>query len=67
MTSVSDRDGNLEIYLLNIDRTGLTRLTNNSTDDIDPAWSPTEQIFGGITVSKPPVRLSQSNRLKSRR
>jgi TolB protein len=37
---VSDRDGNPEIYTSNVDGTDLRRLTNNSTPDFDPAWSP---------------------------
>jgi TolB protein len=37
---VSDRDGNLEIYVMNPDGTGQTRLTNNSAVDAIPAWSP---------------------------
>lgn len=32
-------DGNEEIYLINADRTGLTRLTNNSYNDSSPTWS----------------------------
>jgi Tol biopolymer transport system component len=37
---VSDRDGNAEIYTMNADGTGLTRLTKNSAGDYAPAWSP---------------------------
>jgi hypothetical protein len=37
---VSDRDGNKEIYLINTDKTGLKRLTNDSAADIDPDFSP---------------------------
>jgi Tol biopolymer transport system component len=37
---MSDRDGNAEIYLMNADGTGQTRLTNNSATDTSPAWSP---------------------------
>ena len=37
---VSNRDGNDEIYVMNADGSGQTRLTNNSFDDLDPAWSP---------------------------
>jgi Tol biopolymer transport system component len=37
---VSSRDGNDEIYVMNADGSGQTRLTNNSVDDADPAWSP---------------------------
>src|SRR2546427_10970660 len=36
----SDRDGNLEIYLMNPDGTNQTRLTNNSIVDDHPMWSP---------------------------
>ena len=36
----SDRDGNFEIYVMNADGTGQTRLANNPADDRDPAWSP---------------------------
>jgi Tol biopolymer transport system component len=34
----SDRDGNAEIYVINVDE--LTRLTEDVADDIQPAWSP---------------------------
>ena len=37
---VTGRDGNLEIYAMNADGSGKTRLTNNTADDSDPAWSP---------------------------
>jgi len=30
----------LEIYTMNADGTGLTRLTDNATGDLDPDWSP---------------------------
>jgi Tol biopolymer transport system component len=36
----SSRDGNSEIYLMNPDGTGLTRLTNTPENESDPAWSP---------------------------
>jgi TolB protein len=36
----STRDGNSEIYVMNADGTGQTRLTNNAFDDGRPAWSP---------------------------
>jgi Tol biopolymer transport system component len=36
----SDRDGNMEIYAMNQDGTGQTRLTNNAADDRGPAVSP---------------------------
>lgn len=37
---VSDRDGNSEIYVVNVDGTGLLRLTRDAGVDVDPAWSP---------------------------
>jgi WD40 repeat protein len=40
---VSERDGNPEIYAVNSNGTGLTRLTNAVTPDLDPAWSPDGQ------------------------
>ncbi|MBI2836667.1 MAG: PD40 domain-containing protein [Chloroflexi bacterium] len=36
----SDRDGNREIYIMNADGSGQTRLTNNPAYDADPVWSP---------------------------
>jgi len=36
----SDRDGDLEIYVMNADGMGLVRLTENSVPDWCPAWSP---------------------------
>ncbi len=35
----SERDGNLEIYVMNADGSGLLRLTNNPGKDGDPAWT----------------------------
>ena len=37
---VSERDGNAEIYAVNSNGTGLTRLTNAVGSDHSPAWSP---------------------------
>ena len=37
---VSTRDGNSEIYIMNADGTGVTRLTNNAAFDWAPAFSP---------------------------
>src|SRR3954469_3700262 len=36
----SNRDGNEEIYVMNPDGTGQTRLTNDPAGDFGPAWSP---------------------------
>lgn len=40
---VSGRDGNVEIYVMSADGTGVTRLTNNQVEDGGPAWSPDGQ------------------------
>jgi Tol biopolymer transport system component len=37
---VSTRDGDPEIYVMNADGTGITRLTNSLGNDVSPAWSP---------------------------
>jgi serine/threonine protein kinase/Tol biopolymer transport system component len=37
---ISDRDGNPEIYVMNSDGSGQTRLTNNTGYDSSPAWRP---------------------------
>ncbi len=39
----SKRDGNQEIYVINVDGTGLRRLTNHPAVDGRPAWSPDSQ------------------------
>lgn len=36
----SDRDGNFEIYTMNSDGGGLTRVTDNPAEDTHPTWSP---------------------------
>ena len=35
----SDRDGDMEIYLMNVDGSGVTQLTTNTASDICPRWS----------------------------
>ncbi|MGD8455683.1 MAG: hypothetical protein PVF83_04795 [Anaerolineales bacterium] len=37
---VSARDGNQEIYMMNVDGTGLKNISNHPTDEDDPSWSP---------------------------
>jgi len=37
---MSNRDGPLEIYVMNANGSGQTNLTNNPAGDSDPAWSP---------------------------
>jgi TolB protein len=37
----SNRDGNNEIYVMNVDGSGVRRLTNHPAGDIAPTWNPT--------------------------
>jgi hypothetical protein len=37
---VSIRDGNEDIYVMNADGSGQTRLTNDPANDLSPSWSP---------------------------
>lgn len=36
----SDRDSNIDVYVMNADGSGPTNLTNNPASDKFPAWSP---------------------------
>jgi len=36
----SDRDGTFHIYVVNVDGSGLVRLTNEAAGDLSPRWSP---------------------------
>jgi hypothetical protein len=48
-------DGSHEIYTVNPDGTGLTRLTTAPNDDIDPSWSPdgTKIVFASARNTNP--------------
>ena len=41
----SDRDGNTEIYLMNVDGSNVVRLTNNPASDTEPGWSPDDKLI----------------------
>ena len=41
MPFIQNRDGNFEIFTVNVDGTGLTRITNDPAQDGEPTWSPT--------------------------
>jgi redox-regulated HSP33 family molecular chaperone len=47
----SNRDGNIEIYVMNADGSGQTRLTTNAASDRFPAWSP-----DGLKIAKGELR-----------
>ena len=52
----SDRDGNIEIYVMNADGSGQTRLTNNSASDGSP------RVVAGRTQDRLPVRPRRQRR-----
>lgn len=37
---VTNRDGNIEVYVMDADGSNLQRITDNGADDSDPTWSP---------------------------
>jgi Tol biopolymer transport system component len=59
----SDRDGNGEIYSMNADGSGATRLTNNVALDSDPAWSPdgTKIAFGSYRTGGSDIYVMNAN------
>ena len=46
---VSKRDGNDEVYAINIDGSGLRNLTHNPARDGHPAWSPDGRSIGFVS------------------
>jgi TolB protein len=62
-------DYNYEIYVMNADGTGKTRLTNNPAFDIDPAWSPdgTQIAFVSDRDERDNIYVMNSNGYNVRR
>jgi Tol biopolymer transport system component len=46
---MSQRDGNWEVYIVNLDGSGLQRLTRNSANDGLPTWSPNGQHIAFVS------------------
>src|SRR4051794_411969 len=47
----TNRDsGNFDIYSVNPDGTGATRLTTNAAQDLEPAWSPDGSEIGFVSL-----------------
>ena len=63
---MSGRDGNPEIYVMNVDGSNLRRLTNHPAGDGTPTWSPnSEQIaFVSDRTGTPQIYLMASRRLE---
>lgn len=59
----SDRDGNEEIYLLNVDGSGEFRLTTNDATDVNPAWSPdgTRIVFMSTRDGDPEIYVMNTD------
>lgn len=66
---MSSRDGNSEIYVVNVDGTGVRRLTNHPAQDVTPTWSPAgNQIaFTSDRSGTPQIYLVDADGLNLRR
>jgi TolB protein len=60
---MSARDGNPEIYVVNVDGTGLRRLTNHPAGDTTPTWSPTgtQIAFTSDRTGRPQIYLMNTD------
>jgi Tol biopolymer transport system component len=47
---VSTRDGNREIYVMNVDGSGAARLTTSAEQDSDPSWHPGGDLLAWTTA-----------------
>lgn len=66
---MSSRDGNSEVYVVNVDGTNVRRLTNHPAQDVTPTWSPAgNQIaFTSDRSGSPQIYLVDADGLNLRR
>ncbi len=59
----SNRDGDYEIYVINLDGTGLLQLTANTAYDFDPAWSPdgAQIVFASSTDGDAEIKIMNAD------
>jgi VCBS repeat-containing protein len=59
----STRDGNSEIYVMNSDGSGVTRLTTNPATDTNPVWSPNHKkiAFTSTRDGNPEIYVMNAN------
>ena len=57
---VSDRDGNLELYIMNSDGSGLRRATKNFAMDDHPTWSPDGRRIAFVSTREPSTKGGQA-------
>lgn len=61
ITFISDRDGDLEVFVMNSDGTGVTQLTNDTVDQFDAAWSPAGTTISFSTQTEPQPDMPESS------
>ena len=57
LTFAAEWDGDLEIYSIQADGSGLTQLTSNTSDELDPAWSPDGRQLAYVELRTTEERL----------
>jgi TolB protein len=65
----SNRDGNNEIYVMNIDGSGLRRLTNHPAYEVAPTWNPTgtQIAFTSDRAGQPQIYMMNADGTDVRR
>ena len=56
-------DGDYEIYVMNVDGSGRVQLTHNTTDDVNPDWSPdgSRIVFEAYRDGQPEIYVMNAN------